>query len=227
MFMVSAPGPALVRHDATLLGAMRTAGVRKGGKLSAIGTVAGSWHHPGEEALRAGGTGGTGGTDGMGGMGGMVWTILRPSSFASNALRWAPEVRAGRPVPNTTGDGAQGVVDPRDVAAVAVRVLTTERYDGRVLTLTGPELLSLPDQVARVGVVLGRRLSTVEVSLTTYRQSLLNAGIDPGFADVAVDGARTVAEGGNAVLTEDVEEVLGRAASGVTEWVRDHRAAFA
>ncbi|WP_329294794.1 hypothetical protein [Streptomyces pseudovenezuelae] len=37
---------------------------------------------------------------------------------------------------------------------------------------------------------------------------------------------RFVAEGGNAVVTGDVAEVLGRPARTYREWVRDHAGAF-
>ena len=53
----------------------------------------GGRHLPGERALRAGEA---------------AWTILRPSSFATNTLHWASAIRSGQPVPNLTGNGAQG-----------------------------------------------------------------------------------------------------------------------
>ncbi|SDJ78132.1 NAD(P)H-binding protein [Nonomuraea jiangxiensis] len=217
LFLLDAPGPWMVRHDLAMLAAARAAGVRKVVKLSAIGTGErdgagpGDWHLPGERALRSGD---------------MRWTILRPSSFASNALRWAAPVRSGSPIPNTTGNGTQGVVDPRDVAEVAARALTSDEHAGDVLTLTGPELLSVPGQVERLGTVLGRVLDTVDVPLESYRESLLAGGVDPVFAEVAVSGSRLVAAGGNARLTTDVARVLGRPPRSFTTWAEDHRAAF-
>ncbi|NJP89305.1 SDR family oxidoreductase [Nonomuraea sp. FMUSA5-5] len=213
LFLLSAPGPWMPRHDEAMLTAARD--VRRVVKVSAIGTgeragaEVGDWHLPGERALWD--------SD-------LEWTILRPSSFASNALRW-PFLGNG-PIPNMTGDGEQGVIDPRDVAEVAVRALTSGEHTGEILTLTGPELLSLPDMVRTVGQVLGRPLETVDVPLDVYRERLLAAGVDPTFADVAVSGARTVAAGGNARLTDDVERVLGRAPRTFATWVRDHLAAF-
>jgi len=41
----------------------------------------------------------------------MKWTVLRPSSFASNTLSWAASIQAGEPVPNTMATGVQGVVE--------------------------------------------------------------------------------------------------------------------
>ncbi|MFD0889549.1 NAD(P)H-binding protein [Streptosporangium algeriense] len=218
LFLLSAPGLQVARHDEAMIAAARAAGVRKVVKVSAIGTgeertdaKAGNWHLAGERALRSGE---------------LEWTILRPSAFASNALGWAPRIRRGQPVPNTMGDGRQGVVDPRDVAEVAVTALTSEEHARTVLTLTGPEPLSVPDMAKVLGETLGRAVETVEVPLEAYREQLVAAGLDPGFADIAVDGSRTVARGGNARLTGDVERVLGRAPRTFATWAADHRTAF-
>ncbi|WP_323747167.1 SDR family NAD(P)-dependent oxidoreductase [Catenulispora pinisilvae] len=196
---------------------MRSHGIGKVVKLSAIGTGedsdvrVGGWHLPGERAVRAGEA---------------VWTILRPSSFASNTLRWAPMISAGQPVANMTGDGAQGVIDPRDVAEVAVAALTTADHAGKTYTLTGPELLSTPDQVEILRKVLDRPIEIVDVPLDEVKGQMLAAGLDPEFAEVAAQGQRLIAEGGNTALTADVATVLGRPARTYATWADAHRAAF-
>jgi uncharacterized protein YbjT (DUF2867 family) len=218
VFLLDAPGPWIERHDLAMLDAVRSHGVGKVVKLSAIGTGentesrAGGWHLPGERALRAGEA---------------AWTILRPSSFATNTLHWASMIRVGRPVANLTGNGAQGVIDPCDIAEVAVAALTTPDHAGRTYTLTGPELLSAPDQVEVLRKVLGRPIEIVDVPLDVAKEQMIAAGQDPEFAEVAMHGQRFIAEGGNARLTADVATVLGRTARTYATWADDHRAAFA
>ncbi|MBO2445867.1 NAD(P)H-binding protein [Actinomadura barringtoniae] len=213
VFMLSAPGPWIPQHDEAMLAAARSAGVPKVVKLSAIGThdAVTSWHFAGEQAIRSSG---------------LAWTILRPSSFASNVLRWAPAVQAGVPIPNPMGNGAQGVIDPQDVAEVAARALTTSDHDGRTYTLTGPELISVPEMAEQLGRVLGRPVTVVEQSLADYRDQLSGAGLDPAFVETALAGARLVAEGGNAMVTEDVARVLGRPPRTFATWAEAHKAAF-
>jgi uncharacterized protein YbjT (DUF2867 family) len=217
LFLLSAPGPSLAAHDRSMLDAARSAGVTKVVKLSAIGTgerddaKVGMWHRPGEQAVRTSG---------------MAWTILRPSSFGSNALRWAGPIRAGDPIPNTTGAGLQGVIDPRDVAAVVVAALISPQHDGQTYTLTGPELLSVPDQAVQLGVVLGRTINTIDVAPHAVREQMLAAGMDPAFIDVVVDGVEFVRDGGNAVLTDDAHRLLGRPPGSFRTWAHDHRNAL-
>ncbi|GAA3870366.1 butenolide phosphate reductase ScbC [Saccharothrix violaceirubra] len=214
VFLVTAPGARVPEHDLAMIDAARAGGVRKVVKLSAVGgrgTDPARWHAPGERALAESG---------------LAWTALRPSSFASNALRWADTIRAGGPVPNLTGTGAQGVVDPRDVAEVAVAALLGDGHDGTTPTLTGPDLIGVPDQVGHLSEVLGRRIATVDVPPDVARERMLADGLDRTLVDVAVHGAELVRAGGNAFVTDDVHRILGRPARSFRTWARDHRDAF-
>ncbi|MCU1644894.1 MAG: NAD(P)-dependent oxidoreductase [Nocardia sp.] len=216
-FLVGLLGPDYVELDQALAAAARDAGVRRLVKLSAIGTgtaevgMVGTWHVPGEQAVRDSG---------------VAWTILRPSSFATNTLSWIAPIRAGQPVPNMSGDGAQGVIDPRDIAAVAVEALLSDAHSGRIYTLTGPENLTTPDQVAALGAALGRPIDIVDIPIEAARELMLAAGRSEEFADGSLQGQAYVRAGGNAVVTQDVQEVLGRAPRSYAEWARDHAAAF-
>ncbi|MFF3846518.1 NAD(P)H-binding protein [Streptomyces sp. NPDC002328] len=215
-FLVGVPGPD-THHDEALVAAARSARVARLVKLSAIATgdpglgSFGTWHLPGESAVRESGA---------------EWAVLRPSSFASNTLSWAEPIRAGEPVPNMSGDGAQGVIDPRDVAEAAARVLLDGRLAGRTYTLTGPETISVPGQAAVLAEVLGRTVATRDLSPEEAREWLLAWGLQEAEADGVLAGNAFVRGGGNAVVTEDVPELLGRPARTYREWAQDRRAAF-
>ncbi|ASO21246.1 uncharacterized protein YbjT (DUF2867 family) [Actinoalloteichus hoggarensis] len=211
-------GPGLPAQDRNLVAAAAEAGVRRVVKLSAIstgedpaGTRPADWHLPGEQAVRGSGLG---------------WTVLRPAGFASNAVQWAESVRAGLPVPNMSGTGAQGVVHPGDVAEVATATLLSPEHDGKVYTLTGPETLSVPDQAAVLAAELGRPVPVADVDMATVRQQMLSAGMDESFVAVTEYGLGRYRRGDGDFVTDDVQRVLGRPTRSFAEWVREHRAAF-
>jgi uncharacterized protein YbjT (DUF2867 family) len=216
VFLLSAPGATIPAHDQALLAAAKN--VRKVVKVSAIGTgepgfeSTSGWHLPGEQALRRSG---------------LDWTVLRPSMFASNSRQWIGPIQAGAPLPNMFGAGTNGVVDPRDVAAVAVETLLSDKHNGQVYTLTGPELLSVPDQVAQLGEVLGRSLETVDVPVAQARAGMLAQGVPSAAVDMQMAGLEFVRAGGNAILTGDVEQVLGRSPGTFKAWAQDNRELFA
>jgi uncharacterized protein YbjT (DUF2867 family) len=137
-----------------------------------------------------------------------------------------PAIRAGQPIPNQTGDGGHAFVDPADVAAVAAKALVSGDHDGRIHTLTGPEVLSVPEQVGIMSEVLGLRLRVVDVPLEVYAEQLRAAGLDEAVVSVAIRGAELIRSGGGEMLTDDVAQVLGRPAGSFRGWVERCRAAF-
>jgi uncharacterized protein YbjT (DUF2867 family) len=217
-FLVGIPGPDGTGTDAELVAAARAAGVRRVVKLSAVATgdprlgVPGSWHVPGEQAVRDSG---------------LEWTILRPNTFASNTFSWIEPLHAGQPVPNLSGDGRQPVVDPRDVAAVAVAALRSPAHVGRTLTLTGPELLSGHEQAVVLAETLARPIEVTDIPEGETRAFLTAAGLPPAFVEGAAAGQSYVRHGHNETITDDIERVLGRPPRGYAAWAADHRAAFA
>ncbi|WTX12813.1 SDR family oxidoreductase [Streptomyces sp. NBC_00005] len=216
-FLVGVFGPDDAEHDRGLVEAARAAGVRRIVKLSAIGTgdprlgVFGTWHLHGEESVRASG---------------LEWTVLRPSAFASNTLTWAQALREGIPAPNMMGDGRQGVVDPRDIADIAVTALLEPGHSGRTYTLTGSETLSAREQAAVLGEILGRPVELRDLTPEQRREQLLTTGLSESYADGLLVTARFIQDGGNDVVTDDVRQVLGRPARTYREWAEDHKGEF-
>lgn len=216
-FLVGVFGPEDAESDRGMVEAARAAGARRLVKLSAIAAgdpragLGGIAHGQGEEAVRASG---------------LEWTVLRPSAFASNTLSWAAAVRAGQPVRNMMGPGRQGVVDPRDVSEIAVAALLDVRHAGRTYTLTGPETISPGEQAVVLGEVLGRPVELHDLTPEETRAMLRSSGWEDDRVEGILVSIGFVAEGGNAVVTEDLPELLGRPARTYREWAEDHKEAF-
>ena len=128
-------GPQTGSHERALAAAAKKAGVRRIVKLGAMGgdgetrNAIRRWHEEGEQAIRESG---------------IPWTVVRPGRFMSNALHWRESIRRQGKVFSNYGDGKLPSVHPRDIAAVAVRALTSAECFGKALEVTGPVALSMP-----------------------------------------------------------------------------------
>ena len=154
---------------------------------------------------------------------GPEWTILRADTIASNALGWAGQVRAGDVVRGPR-IAATAVIDPRDVAAVAVRALAGDGYPGARLVLTGPQVLSRAEQVCMIAEAIGRPLRFEEVPVRVAREQMLADGRPPALVEALLASAET--RPASDLVTSTVEHITGRPARTFREWATDHADAF-
>ncbi|MEU4603109.1 NAD(P)H-binding protein [Kribbella sp. NPDC023972] len=153
---------------------------------------------------------------------GLEWTILRADTFASNALGWAGQLRAGDVV-RGPDSAATAVIDPADIAAVAERLLR-QPQPGTTHTVTGPEVLSRADQVAILGTALGRRLTFAPTPLDEARAQLLADGRPQALVDALIDSAANRPP--SDLVTTTVSDLTGRPARTFREWADRHVGAF-
>ncbi|MGW2666421.1 NAD(P)H-binding protein [Nocardia tengchongensis] len=215
---LSTAGPEIASHDANLAAAAAVAGVGRIVKLSSgrAGDAAAAdpipaWHRAGEHAVRASG---------------VAWTMVRPMGFMSNALHWAGSIRESGTVRAPFGQGRIAVVDPRDIAAVAVAALTEPGHAGQVYTVTGPEALSAAEQTAVLAEILGRPLRFEEITPERARADLDRFGVEPELAAAIMALRATALESFTSVVHPTVAAVTGRAPRSFQEWAFEYRAEF-
>jgi uncharacterized protein YbjT (DUF2867 family) len=155
---------------------------------------------------------------------GIAWTFLRPTNFASNSLAWAPAIRAGETVRAPFARFRSAVIDPGDIARVAVTALRSPEHDGKIYPLTGPDPLSITDQIRIIGEALGREIGFAEQSEDEARTSMLER-MPPHIADALLASQRAAADAEPPVL-DTVAQVTGRPARSFRDWVTDHLSLF-
>jgi len=152
------------------------------------------------------------------------WTILRPGTFANNLLAWAWPVRAGAPVRVPYVRSGQAPIHEADVAAVAAVALTQEGYRGRILPLSGPQVLTKLDQAAAVGAGIGREVRLVEITPEEFRADTAAFLPEPIIAMLLDYWSDTV--GRPDLVRPGVPEATGRPGRTLEQWARDHREDF-
>jgi len=153
-------------------------------------------------------------------------TVVRPSAFMTNALRWAGQVRDGDTVTLPFPTVATACLDPADLAAVIAAVFADpSRYAGEVLLPTGPEALLPRDQVAIVAGVLGRTLRFVGLTDEQARESMAADGTPQRYIDAFLD---FYADGNldESPVRGTVADVTGAAPRTFATWAAEHASAF-
>lgn len=211
--LVVANGLELATLEANAFAAAKQAGVKHIVKMSGrhldaaftVGSPFARMHGESESRLRALGT---------------RWTILRPGTFASNLLLWLNKETGELFLP--VGDGWDVFTDPRDIAAVAVHVLTTPGHDGATYEITGPEPLRYAEAVRKMAEAIGRPLRLVDVPQDTARTGLIAAGVPIPQAETLLRHFDGVRSGQIYPPTMTITELLGRPARTFDDWLRDH-----
>jgi uncharacterized protein YbjT (DUF2867 family) len=156
---------------------------------------------------------------------GLGVTYLRPNAFASNAFWWRDSIRAGKVV-DPTGDGRKGVIDPEDIARVAVAALTDDGHVGKGYFLTGPEALTSREQVEIIAEVTGRSIDVQDVTPHEFAQAAIQRGTPPEEAHLIERMNEALRGGRSGFVTDDVENLTGTPPGTFRAWCERHADAF-
>jgi uncharacterized protein YbjT (DUF2867 family) len=156
---------------------------------------------------------------------GVPVTVLRPAPFATQALGWAADLAVGDTVGVVHPDLAVPVVDPQDVAEAAATVLRRVAPErSRVLALSGPQKLDVPERVRILGAVLGRELSVRRVTPDEW-VGRVAPFLPEAYARGLLDVERYLHERRLPVVPT-VRQLIGRPPRPFRAWAEDHAAAF-
>lgn len=156
---------------------------------------------------------------------GLEWTILQPVEYMSNMLAWAESIQAEGLVQEPFGDRLDAAIDEADIGAVAAAALLENGHAGRRYTLTGPEVLTVPDKVQAIGAAIGRDLKFVELSENQARERMRKWGSAEDVIDFVIGWYANPPEAAYTVLPT-VEEVIGRPARTIAQWTAEHAEIF-
>ncbi len=195
----------------------RDAGVRRGVLLSSIATQKAdprtnpiaARHARAEQLLAASG---------------LPATVLRPDTFAANALDWAPEIRASGRVRLAHPGSRRVPLHEEDLAAVAALAMTTPGHEGQAWWLTGPAQVSQEDQVQAIADVIGRPIAVDEMP-EEEALAQWQARMPEQAARRLLDYLRKSVDQPPPVSPEALR-LLGRPGRSFAQWAVDHRVAF-
>ncbi|MFJ4907015.1 NAD(P)H-binding protein [Streptomyces sp. NPDC093249] len=190
------------------------AGVRRIVVLSSDAVTEGSdpgHHRPVEEAVERTG---------------LDWTHVRPGEFAANKLSvWGSSIADGGVVRAAYPDAVGAPVHEADVAAVAAAALLEDGHAGAVHSVSGPEALTVGEQVRSLAAGLGRELRFEEVTPAAAREDMIEQGFPEPIADYILAFQASWVDR-PATVYDTVQRLTGNPARTLAQWAADHRADF-
>ena len=156
---------------------------------------------------------------------GIAATVLRPGWYMSNFFGDAASVKTGQLYGNA-GDGRICFTDPVDIAAVAVAALLDPVHAGHFYKITGPEALTYEEAAATFTRVLGYKVTSVGTDDANLGTALRAAMVSEFIIDEMVEIFAMVRRGELEFSTNAVQQVLGRPARSLEQWVTANRSAF-
>jgi len=158
---------------------------------------------------------------------GLDYTLLRSNAYMQNVLMLAPAIKKTGGFGSSAGKGRLGMIDARDVAAVAVEIAASSAsHVGKTYKLTGPALLTYSDVAATLSKIRGRPVSYHELSFEEDKNAMIHAGLPKELAEMNAQFFSMVAGGDTAWLSEDVPLLLGRPARSFEAFATDYASAF-
>ncbi len=197
---LTAPNPNASKQMSNLIEAAKGSHVHVI-RMSALKAAAdaptdnGRQHHQSDEELRASG---------------LTHTILRPQFFLQNMLWNLETVQTTGKLPHGMGDGRLSMIDTRDVADCAAKILLEGGHEGKIYTPTGPTTITWNDVAKSLTNTLGMPVEPVPITLDQVRQGFLDMGLGDWVAKVMADYAKAYANGWGDFVTQDVKTITGK-----------------
>jgi uncharacterized protein YbjT (DUF2867 family) len=157
---------------------------------------------------------------------GLAWTFLRPTMMMNVSFYWKYSILNKNAVIFPGGSAKISIIDPADVAAVAIAALTRREHDGRGYELTGSEPLSMEEMTNILSKVLGKPLKYIEQSDKDFIEDMLGFNIPKYAAEGFVETFKYVRAGDFAHCTDYVRLTTGNKPKTFESWCKENAAAF-
>ena len=155
---------------------------------------------------------------------GLAYNIIRPNWFMQNFNTfWIAGIRDEGAIRLPAGTAKTSFIDARDIAAVAVRLLTTNDQDNRDFDLTGPASLTHAEVAKILSKTLGRDVKYEDIDPAVLRQGLLAAKLPADYVEFLLVILGFLEQGYAERTTTAVRDLLGREPIAFERYADQHR----
>ncbi len=218
LLLVCSPIPQLVELESNVIEVCKARGLRHVVQNSALGAEDypksfPGWHRKVEDKLKSSGLG---------------YTILRPNGFMQNIVMYnAPSIRAQGAFYAAMGQAKTSVIDVRDVASVAAKVLLSPGdHVGKIYELNGPEALSNSEIAAKISHATGRPVQYVDIPEAAHKKAMEALGMPAWQVTALLELQQYYVSGKCASVTNVLPNLLGRPPIRLDQFLEENKASF-
>jgi len=151
------------------------------------------------------------------------FTILRNNCYTDLMLSSVQQAVASGRLIDARGDGATGFVTREDCARAAAAALAATTGGRRTLDVTGPAAVTSAQVAAIASELTGRPVEHVSVPRDALVAGMVEHGLPGRLAELLASFDVAIAANELAVVSGTVEELTGRVASPVRDFLTAHR----
>ena len=154
---------------------------------------------------------------------GLDYTLVRASWFNQNfseSFFLEPIIEGFVALP--MAEAEIPFVDADDIADVVTKVMLSDDYNSKTITVTGPRKLTLKEAVETIASTSGRTIQFQSISIEEYAEGMKAAGLPEDFVWLFTYLFREVlGNSENQDIYTDVEKVLGRKAKDFADYAKE------
>lgn len=163
---------------------------------------------------------------------GIPYTFLRPIAFMQNFVtQFGHTIRTQYAFYVPAGNAKLGFIDARDIAAVAVKMLT-ESYGAshpdmnKTYDITGDEVLSYRQVAEILSDEVDKKISYVDVTEEDAQKGMKQAGTGEWFIHIMTELFRIIRAGYGSQTTDVFEHIIGRKPIPLVIFAKDYAQSF-
>ena len=163
---------------------------------------------------------------------GIPFTFLRPNFFMQNFITfYSHSIKTQGAFYVPAGDAKTSFVDVRDIAAVAVQALLSnknggDKHTGKAYDITGGEALSYGQAAEILSSEIGKKVNYVNISDEDARKGMKDMGIDEWTINSMIELFGITRAGDVSDISPAVEQITGNKPITFSQFARDYAGAF-
>lgn len=152
---------------------------------------------------------------------GLNYNIIRPNWFLQNFNTfWLHGINQDSLIALPAGQARVSFIDARDISEVAAKLIISDKWNNKDFDLTGPSSVDHNEIAEAIGKTIGRSITYQDVAPEILKDGLVGVGLPVDYVDFMLLIFGFLKAGYNARTTDAVEDILGRKAISLTDYVK-------